>query len=84
MPSANEVIRHADGRVELRDHTSIEGSRLYSEDLAPVPVAPAWSTGDDMMFALPRQMKSQWRSKSAGIFEAVMPMKPTLTPRARI
>src|SRR5947207_15990439 len=45
MPSNNDVIRHADGRMELRDHTSIEGSRLYSEDLAPVPVVRRdWTT----------------------------------------
>lgn len=45
MPANDEVIRHADGRVELRDHTSIEHSRLYSEDLAPVPVAQRnWTT----------------------------------------
>ena len=42
---SDEVIRHADGRVELTDHTSIEKSRLYSEDLAPVPVAKRnWTT----------------------------------------
>src|SRR5450759_1986832 len=40
-----DVICHQDGRVELRDHTSIEGSRLYSADLAPVPVAKRnWTT----------------------------------------
>ena len=40
-----DVIHHPDGRVELRDHTSIESSRLYSEDLAPVPVAKRnWTT----------------------------------------
>src|ERR1041385_4647624 len=45
MQTNGEVIRHDDGRVELRDHASIEGSRLYSEDLAPVPVARRnWST----------------------------------------
>jgi len=39
------VIRHEDGRVELVDQSSIEHSRLYSEDLAPVPVAKRnWST----------------------------------------
>src|SRR5436853_4604949 len=42
---SDDVIRHADGRVELTDHTSIENSRLYSEDLAPVPVAKRnWTT----------------------------------------
>ncbi|HEY0371982.1 MAG TPA: NCS1 family nucleobase:cation symporter-1 [Thermoanaerobaculia bacterium] len=45
MPNSDEVIHHADGRVELRDHRSIENSRLYSEDLAPVPVARRnWTT----------------------------------------
>ena len=28
----------------------------------------------------PLRMKSQWSSNSSGIFDAVMPMKPTLTP----
>src|ERR1700756_1649486 len=41
----DDVIRHEDGRVELRDHAAIETSRLYSEDLAPVPVAKRnWTT----------------------------------------
>jgi NCS1 family nucleobase:cation symporter-1 len=41
----DDVIRHEDGRVELRDLSSIEHSRLYSEDLAPVPVAKRnWTT----------------------------------------
>jgi len=45
MPESAEVIRHEDGRVELRDVSSIEHSRLYSEDLAPVPVAKRnWTT----------------------------------------
>jgi NCS1 family nucleobase:cation symporter-1 len=45
MQTNGDVIRHDDGRVELRDHASIEGSRLYSEDLAPVPVARRdWTT----------------------------------------
>jgi NCS1 family nucleobase:cation symporter-1 len=45
MPANDEVIRHADGRVELRDATSIEQSRLFSHDLAPVPVAKRnWTT----------------------------------------
>jgi len=45
MQTVDDVIRHADGRVELRDHTSIEASRLFSEDLAPVPVAKRdWTT----------------------------------------
>jgi NCS1 family nucleobase:cation symporter-1 len=45
MQTTEDVIRHEDGRVELRDVHSIEGSRLYSEDLAPVPVAKRdWTT----------------------------------------
>src|SRR5450759_4670181 len=40
-----ETVQHADGRVELRDRDSIKGSRLYSEDLAPVPVSSRnWTT----------------------------------------
>jgi NCS1 family nucleobase:cation symporter-1 len=40
-----ETIHHSDGRVELRDATSIESSPLYNEDLAPVPVAKRnWTT----------------------------------------
>ncbi|MEA2570155.1 MAG: nucleobase:cation symporter, family [Acidobacteriota bacterium] len=45
MPNTAEVIQHDDGRVELRDRSSIESSPLYSEDLAPVPVAKRdWTT----------------------------------------
>ncbi|MCU1349863.1 MAG: Nitrate reductase, partial [Acidobacteria bacterium] len=45
MQTSDDVIRHPDGRVELRDARSIAGSRLYSEDLAPVPVAKRdWTT----------------------------------------
>jgi nucleobase:cation symporter-1, NCS1 family len=45
MPTSDEVIHHADGRVELRDPGAIESSRLYSEDLAPVPVRQRnWTT----------------------------------------
>jgi nucleobase:cation symporter-1, NCS1 family len=41
----DEVIRHADGRVELRDAAAIESSPLFSHDLAPVPVARRnWTT----------------------------------------
>ncbi len=41
----SEVIQHDDGRVELRDYSSIESSPLYNEDLAPVPVARRnWTT----------------------------------------
>ncbi|MDT7780808.1 MAG: nucleobase:cation symporter, family [Acidobacteriota bacterium] len=51
MPLVNEmdseVIRHADGRVELRAETAeeIRRSPLYNEDLAPVPVERRnWTT----------------------------------------
>ena len=43
----DETIRHDDGRVELNENalTEIEGSPLYNEDLAPVPVARRnWTT----------------------------------------
>jgi len=41
------TIRHPDGRVELRAPEEIRGSRLYNEDLAPVPIARrTWSTWD--------------------------------------
>jgi len=40
-----EIIQHPDGRVELRDHSSIISSPLYNEDLAPVRVAKRnWTT----------------------------------------
>ena len=40
-----EVIRHADGRVELRDLEGLRSSPLYNDDLAPVPVARRdWTT----------------------------------------
>ena len=39
------VIHHPDGRVELRDYSTIRASPLYNEDLAPVPVAKRnWTT----------------------------------------
>ena len=45
MAETSEVIRHGDGRVELRDAASIENSKLYSHDLAPVPVSERkWTT----------------------------------------
>jgi len=43
----SEVIRHADGRVELRPETAkeIRYSTLFNEDLAPVPVESRnWTT----------------------------------------
>ena len=42
--NTGEII-HADGRVELADASAIEGSPLYNEDLAPVPVSRrTWTT----------------------------------------
>lgn len=43
----SEIIQHTDGRVELQPHAlnEIEGSSLYNEDLAPVPIAKRnWTT----------------------------------------
>src|ERR687886_501334 len=45
--SDSEVIRHEDGRVELRPEAAegLKSSPLYNEDLAPVPVARRdWTT----------------------------------------
>ncbi|MBI5169164.1 MAG: NCS1 family nucleobase:cation symporter-1 [Candidatus Eisenbacteria bacterium] len=40
-----DVIRHADGRVELKDAAALHTSPLYNEDLAPVAVAKRdWTT----------------------------------------
>jgi NCS1 family nucleobase:cation symporter-1 len=45
--SDGTTIRHPDGRVELRAREEMSGSRLYNDDLAPVPVAKrTWSTWD--------------------------------------
>ena len=42
--NTGEIV-HADGRVELADASAIEGSPLYNEDLAPVPVSRrTWTT----------------------------------------
>jgi NCS1 family nucleobase:cation symporter-1 len=39
------IINHPDGRVELRDLSSISSSPLYNKDLAPVPIAKRnWTT----------------------------------------
>ncbi len=48
MASSDEtMIRHPDGRVELRAREGMSGSRLYNDDLAPVPVAKrTWTTWD--------------------------------------
>jgi len=41
----SETIEHPDGRVELRDPSSISSSPLYNKDLAPVPIANRnWTT----------------------------------------
>ncbi len=41
----DEQVQHADGRVELRESVSLEGSSLYSHDLAPTRVAQrTWTT----------------------------------------
>ena len=38
-------VQRSDGRVELTDRAAIEGSPLYNEDLAPVPIARrTWTT----------------------------------------
>jgi NCS1 family nucleobase:cation symporter-1 len=43
--TASNELRHADGRVELRNTSRIEASSLYNADLAPVPVARRnWTT----------------------------------------
>jgi NCS1 family nucleobase:cation symporter-1 len=45
--SEGTTIRHPDGRVELRAPEEVHGSKLYNEDLAPVPVAKrTWTTWD--------------------------------------
>jgi NCS1 family nucleobase:cation symporter-1 len=41
------TIQHPDGRVELRSPDLVRASRLFNEDLAPVPVAKrTWTTWD--------------------------------------
>src|SRR5215813_8951990 len=41
----SDTIHHTDGRVELRDLSTIESGPLYNKDLAPVPVAKRnWTT----------------------------------------
>ena len=42
-----QTIQHSDGRIELQPHAldEIEGSPLFNEDLAPVPIAKRnWTT----------------------------------------
>jgi NCS1 family nucleobase:cation symporter-1 len=42
---AENLVRHSDGRVELRSDEVIRSSPLYNDDLAPVPVARRnWTT----------------------------------------
>ncbi|HEY8459888.1 MAG TPA: NCS1 family nucleobase:cation symporter-1, partial [Blastocatellia bacterium] len=42
---SSETVHHADGRVELRDPSTIESSPLYNADLAPTPSKDrTWST----------------------------------------
>jgi len=46
-PVGEPTIKHADGRVELREPEALAASPHYNEDLAPVPVAKrTWSTWD--------------------------------------
>ncbi len=43
--AADNLIRHSDGRVELRSDEVIRSSPLYNDDLAPVPVSRRnWTT----------------------------------------
>jgi nucleobase:cation symporter-1, NCS1 family len=45
MNNNAETIHHSDGRVELRDYTTINTSPLYNHDLAPVPIKQRnWTT----------------------------------------
>lgn len=42
-----DELEHPDGRIELKDPSSLESSRHYSEDLGPVPMARrTWTTWD--------------------------------------
>src|SRR5262249_19634880 len=44
MSEGSEIV-HADGRVELADASALASSRLYNEDLAPIPVSRRnWTT----------------------------------------
>ena len=41
----NTQVEHPDGRVELVDLSRVNGSALYNEDLAPVPLSRRnWTT----------------------------------------
>ncbi|MEU6643343.1 NCS1 family nucleobase:cation symporter-1 [Saccharomonospora sp. NPDC046836] len=45
MEPTTAQIQHPDGRVELRDVSSLHGSRFFNAELAPVPVERrTWST----------------------------------------
>jgi nucleobase:cation symporter-1, NCS1 family len=46
-PETTSTTTHADGRVELRHPEALRDSPLYSDDLAPVPMAKrTWTTWD--------------------------------------
>ncbi|MEO8841670.1 MAG: NCS1 family nucleobase:cation symporter-1 [Kofleriaceae bacterium] len=43
----SEILKHADGRVELTNPEELSGSPLYNHDLAPIAIkARTWSTWD--------------------------------------
>ncbi|PRX47114.1 NCS1 family nucleobase:cation symporter-1 [Prauserella shujinwangii] len=45
MEPTTAQIQHPDGRVELRDASSLHGSRFFNDELAPVPVERrTWTT----------------------------------------
>lgn len=45
MASTTAQLRHPDGRVELRDPSSLAGSRKFNDELAPVPLERrTWTT----------------------------------------
>jgi len=45
MASTTAQLRHPDGRVELRDPSSLAGSRNFNDELAPVPLERrTWTT----------------------------------------
>ncbi|WP_199435086.1 NCS1 family nucleobase:cation symporter-1 [Qaidamihabitans albus] len=45
MEPTTAQIHHPDGRVELRDASSVHGSRFFNDELAPVPIERrTWTT----------------------------------------
>src|SRR6266511_3680362 len=75
MTYSSDTIRHTDGRVELRDHSSIESSPLYNEDLAPAPVAKRnWTTynyaalwiGGEALHTLFKAIIPGWQTLAGG------------------